>query len=149
MDKENADMQRSIMFWGMILFLLGIILAFGFMPYINKRMGVAVHLEGVMNGTFMVVVGSIWNHIYVSLKAKKLAYYSLIVGSYFNWLGVLLAALWGAGAALAPIAGAGYAASSWQESTVSILLHICGIAEIFCVLIVLWGLRPQFTSSKV
>jgi hydroxylaminobenzene mutase len=142
-DIENANLQRSVMFWGMILFLLGMVLAFGFMPYTNKRMGVAVHLEGVTNGTFMVVVALIWNYFHVPARAKKVAYYSIFVGSYFNWFGTLLAALWGAGAALSPVLGAGYVAAPWQESVIGVVLPVSGLAEILCVMIILWGLRRR------
>ena len=104
-------------------------------------MGVAAHLEGVMNGMFMIIVALIWNHFEASELERKIAYYALFIGSYFNWFGVLLAALWGAGGGLAPVAGAGFTAKPWQESVVGILLPVSGIAEVLCVLIILWGLR--------
>ena len=140
-DTENTNLQRRIMFWGMILFLLGLVLAFGFMPYINKRMGMSVHLQGVMNGTFMVVVGLLWTHIYLSNPGKKFVFYSILIGSYGNYLATLLAALWGAGGALSPITGGGFTASPWQEHLVGVLFPVCGVSEILCILTILWGLR--------
>jgi (hydroxyamino)benzene mutase len=106
-------------------------------------MGVAAHLEGVMNGTFMVAIGAIWNHFHVTSRVKKVVFYSIFIGSYFNWFGVLLAALWGAGASIAPVAGGGFTAAPWQESIVGILLPVSGVAEILCVLIIMWGLRRK------
>lgn len=137
----NEKLKRSLLFWGMILFLLGLILAFPIIPYTNKRMGVATHLEGILNGIFIVVVALVWDYVNVSIRAKKVAYVSLLIGSYFNCFGVFMAALWGAGAAMAPVAGAGYQGAPWQETFISVILPLSALAEILCLGIILWGLR--------
>jgi hypothetical protein len=47
----------------MFLFLLGLLVGFVEQEFRNPRMGLAAHLEGVMNGTFLVALGAIWNEI--------------------------------------------------------------------------------------
>ena len=51
--------NRRLMWHGMFLFLLGLLTGLLEKHFINMRMGVAAHLEGVMNGTFLIVLGAI------------------------------------------------------------------------------------------
>jgi hydroxylaminobenzene mutase len=44
------------MWHGMLLFLLGLLTGFVEQRFANVRMGLAAHLEGVMNGTFLVAL---------------------------------------------------------------------------------------------
>src|SRR5580658_10869352 len=44
------DTPRRLMWHGMFLFLLGLLTGFLEPHFINMRMGLAAHLEGVMNG---------------------------------------------------------------------------------------------------
>jgi len=53
----------------MFLFLLGLFTGFVEQRFANVRMGLAAHLEGVMNGTFLIALGAIW--IEVRLPPKQ------------------------------------------------------------------------------
>jgi (hydroxyamino)benzene mutase len=53
---ENT--QRRLMWHGMFLFLLGLVTGFAESGFTNVRMGLAAHLEGVLNGIFLVALGS-------------------------------------------------------------------------------------------
>jgi (hydroxyamino)benzene mutase len=55
------DTNRRVMWHGMFLFLLGLLTGFAEPRFANMRMGLAAHLEGVMNGTFLIALGAIWN----------------------------------------------------------------------------------------
>ena len=46
--------KRRIIWHGMFLFLLGLFTGLVEQKFANIRMGLAAHLEGVMNGTFLV-----------------------------------------------------------------------------------------------
>jgi hydroxylaminobenzene mutase len=48
------DTKRRLLWHGMFLFLLGLLTGFVEQKFNNPRMGLAAHLEGVMNGTFLV-----------------------------------------------------------------------------------------------
>jgi hydroxylaminobenzene mutase len=100
---EGTD--RRLMWHGMCLFLLGLLTGFAEQYFANMRMGLAAHLEGVMNGTFLVVLGAIWNDVRLSGSAKAIAFWTALYGTYGNWLVTTLAAAFGT-AALSPITGA-------------------------------------------
>src|ERR1700690_621504 len=96
------DTNRRLMFHGMCLFLLGLMTGFFETHFANVRMGLAAHLEGVMNGTFLIALGAAWNEVRLPAKAKAIAYWSALYGTYANWVITTLAAVLGT-AALSPI----------------------------------------------
>jgi (hydroxyamino)benzene mutase len=70
---ETAN--RRLMWHGMFLFLLGLLTGFAEQHFANMRMGLAAHLEGVMNGTFLVALGAIWTEVRLPQPAKVGAYW--------------------------------------------------------------------------
>jgi len=66
------------MWHGMFLFLLGLVTGLLERRFTNMRMGVSAHLEGVMNGIFLVAVGAIWNEVRLSPPAKTAAFWTTL-----------------------------------------------------------------------
>lgn len=134
------DRKRQLLWYGMFLFLLGLITGFLEQQFTNPRMGLASHLEGVMNGTFLVALGAIWTEVRLSPRLKAAAYWAALYGTYANWAATMLAAIFGT-ATLSPITGAGHSALAWQEGVVTLALVTVGIVIVACSVLVLWGLR--------
>jgi len=132
--------NRRLMFHGMCLFILGLLTGFAEQHFANVRMGLAAHLEGVMNGTFLIAVGAIWTNVKLPPRVTSVAYWTLLYGTYANWLMTLLAAAFGT-AALSPITGAGHSGLPWQESFVMAGLMSVGIAIVLSCVLMAWGLR--------
>jgi hydroxylaminobenzene mutase len=105
-------------------------------------MGLAAHLEGLMNGTFLIALGAIWPHVRLSSRAANIAYWTGLYGTYGNWLITVLAAAFGT-AALSPITGAGHSGQPWQESFVTAGFMSVGITIVASSGLVLWGLRRE------
>ncbi|MFT4117622.1 hydrogenase [Bradyrhizobium sp.] len=141
--QEAADDQRRRLFrHGFALFLLGLLTGLAEQHFTNVRMGLAAHLEGVMNGTFLIAVGAAWDQINLTARVKTAAYWILLAGTYGNWLVTMLAAILGT-AALSPITAAGHGASALQESVVTFGFVAIGLAIIAGVSLALFGLRPK------
>lgn len=132
--------KRRLIWHGMFLFLLGLLTGFVETKFTNPRMGLAAHLEGVMNGTFLIALGAVWAEVRLSLKLKSAAYWLALYGAYVNWATTALAAAWGVGA-LSPITGAGHHALAWQETFVTAVFMSVGLAIVGSSVLVLWGLR--------
>jgi hydroxylaminobenzene mutase len=137
---ENAS--RRLMWHGMFLFMVGLFTGFAEGHFTNVRMGLAAHLEGVMNGIFLLVLGSIWNDVRLTATAKTIAYCTALYGTYFNWLATTLAAAFGT-AALSPITAAGHSGQPWQETLVTAGFVSVGIVIVISSALVLWGLRSS------
>jgi hydroxylaminobenzene mutase len=137
--------NRGLMWHGMLLFLFGLLTGFAETHFTNVRMGLAAHLEGVMNGTFVVALGAIWNEVRLPPPTKAVAYWTALYGSYVNWLVTTLAAVFGT-AALSPLTGAGHRGQPWQESLVMIGFLSVGITIVVSSVLVLWGLRAKASA---
>jgi (hydroxyamino)benzene mutase len=138
MDETN----RRLMFHGMCLFVLGLFTGFAEQHFANVRMGLAAHLEGLMNGIFLLALGAAWPHLKLPPLASSIAFWAVLYGTYGNWLTTMLAAVFGT-AALSPITGAGHSGQPWQESLVTAGFMSVGITIVIASVLVLWGLRGK------
>ena len=137
---ETAN--RRLMWHGMFLFLLGLFTGFAEAHVANVRMGLAAHLEGVMNGIFLVAIGAIWQNVRLAPRAKTVAYWLSLYGTYVNWLFTLLASIFGT-AALSPVTATGHQGLPWQESLITAGFLSVGIVIVLASLMILWGLRTN------
>src|SRR5262249_43380994 len=134
------DTKRRLLWHGMFLFLLGLLTGFVEQNFANPRMGLAAHLEGVMNGTFLVALGAIWTTVRLSPRLTRAAHWSALYGTYANWAVTLLAAIFGT-AAMSPITAAGRSGQPWQEGLVTVGFITVGITIVAASVLVLFGLR--------
>jgi (hydroxyamino)benzene mutase len=139
------DSKRRLLWHGMFLFLLGLLTGFVEQQFNNPRMGLAAHLEGVMNGTFLVALGAVWREVRLTPRLKAVAYGGALYGAYANWAVTALAATFGT-AALSPITAAGHSARPWQEGVVTFGFMSVGIVIVASSILVLWGLRRLAVS---
>ena len=134
--------NRRLMWHGMFLFLIGLLTGFAEQHFANVRMGLAAHLEGVMNGTFLLALGAVWNEVRLPSRTKAVTYWIALFATYGNWLITSLAATLGT-AALSPITAAGHSGLPWQETFVTLGFLSVGITIIATSIFVLWGLRAK------
>ena len=86
------DQKRRLLWHGMFLFLLGLITGLVEPQFHNLRMGLAAHLEGLMNGILLLALGAIWSDVKLSPRPKSAAYWCGLFGTYGNWLVTTFAA---------------------------------------------------------
>lgn len=134
------DTKRRLLWHGMFLFLIGLLTGLVEQRFSNPRMGLAAHLEGVMNGIFLVVLGAVWMEVRLSPRLKAATYWGALYGTYVNWTVTIVAAIFGT-AAMSPVTAAGHSAQPWQEGFVTLGFVSVGIAIIAAAILVLWGLR--------
>lgn len=144
--QSRKTANRKLMWHGTFLFLLGLSTGFLEPRFTNMRMGLSAHLEGVMNGTFVIALGAIWSQVRLPQLAKTIVYAAALYGAYGNWLTTMLAAIFGT-AANTPIAAAGHSGKPWQESLVATGFLTVAIAMVGSVLLVLWGLSGRVSEK--
>tara|TARA_R110001599_G_C12180716_1_gene654038 strand:+ start:870 stop:1127 length:258 start_codon:yes stop_codon:yes gene_type:complete len=71
---------------GAILFVIGLLAGFVIPSFVNPRMGLASHLEGVMNGTFLIALGAAWSHVKLTAKLAVTVYWLILYGTFANWV---------------------------------------------------------------
>lgn len=135
---ENT--QRRLMWHGMLLFLLGLLTGFAESNFANVRMGLAAHLEGVMNGIFLLALGSAWIKLRLSSAVEAVTFWMVLYGTYVNWLMTTVAAVVGT-KALSPVTGTTQGGQPWQETMVTAGFMSVGLAIVVAAILLLLGLR--------
>lgn len=139
-----ADESRSrvLLALGAFLFLLGLLTGAVVPAVRSARLGLSAHLEGVMNGTFLMVVGAIWHRVHLSSVLSGLCFWLLVYGTFANWFFTLLGAAFGAGQMM-PIAGGGLTAQPWQEVVVGLGLVTLSVAMVVGCSLLVGGLARR------
>jgi hydroxylaminobenzene mutase len=135
-----AQTSRKLKMLGMLLFLLGLVTGFVIMNVRNPRMGLAAHLEAVMNGTFLVVAGLIWRDLKISDQLRKILFLTLIYGTFANWFFTLLSAYFGT-SKMTPLSGATFTGTDLQEKIIAGGLISLSLAIVFSLVVIVYGLR--------
>jgi hydroxylaminobenzene mutase len=125
---------------GILLFLLGLLVGFAVPALANPRMGLASHLEGIMNGLFLVVLGLVWPRLTLPGKASTALFWLALYSTFANWAATLLAAFWGAGSSM-PLAAGAHRGSATQELIIDALLISLALGMVSVCALTLFGLR--------
>lgn len=137
--KKQSD---RLIFLGILLFLLGLLVGFLIPVLANPRMGLSSHLEGVMNGTFLVVLGLIWKRINLSDSWLKITFWLAVYGTFINWMGVLTGAIFNAGKMM-NVAAEGQEGGPFVEGVVTFSLYSLSLAMLIVCVTVLIGLKRK------
>lgn len=113
---KNHSQQLLIL--GAILFLIGLLSGMVVEKMPNSRMGLAAHLEGVMNGMFLIVIGLSWEKLSLSNRNKAITFWLLAYGTFSNWVFIQAAAILRT-SEMTPLAGAGFKGEPWAESLIT------------------------------
>lgn len=132
-------MQTALFVLGLVLFLLGLLTGIAGPALKNPRMALSSHLEALLNGMFLVLLGLLWPHVHLPNAWESTAVALIVYSGYANWLATLLAAAWGAGRRFAPIAAGDHRASAAKEGFVSVLLVSLSLSILLGVGIVIVG----------
>jgi hydroxylaminobenzene mutase len=142
--KIKIKQGNNLIFFGLILFLLGLAIGLFVHNMANPRMALSAHLEGVMNGMFLMILGLIWNRLVLSEKVLKIVFGLAIYGTFANLSAVMIAAITGFGKML-PIAG-GQEGTAVIEGLISFLLislALCMLALCGFVLVGFYKYKQQ------
>jgi (hydroxyamino)benzene mutase len=130
---------RRLMWHGVFLFLIGLVTGTQERRFKNMRMALSAHLEGVMNGTFLMALGAIWGDVELPRPVEQAARWTALYGTYGNWLFTTLGAAMGTAVAN-PILSQGHVGKPWQERVVGLGFKSMRYAFLTSVVLVVWGL---------
>jgi hydroxylaminobenzene mutase len=105
----------------------------------NMRIALSAHLEGVMNGTFLMALGAIWDNVELPRPVERAARWTPLYGTYGNWLFTTLSAAMGTAVAN-PILSQGQVGKPWQARVVGLGFKSMRYAFLTSVVLILWGL---------
>lgn len=136
----SSEKGARLLWHGVFLFLLGLLTGVVSGSLTNPRMGLSSHLEGVMNGLFLLALGLIFERLRLPAGWRTALFWLALYGTYVNWAATFLAAVFGT-SGQTPIAGTGHRGAAWQEYVVDFGLYSLSVAMLAVCVITLLGLR--------
>lgn len=147
MNIQINDTGKRVIFFGAILFLLGLLQG-ALIPYfLNPRMALSAHLVAVQSGMALMIFGLIWELLALDKKWLKVTYYTSVASMYLVWLAVTLSAILGASKAL-PMAGKGYSTTSFNEIALELIVYIGAGCGVISALLIVLGLYRGLNKSN-
>jgi (hydroxyamino)benzene mutase len=143
---QKKHQSDKLLFYGILLFFLGLVVGLAIPAMANARMGLSTHLEGVINGIFLVVLGLIWHRLALSDKWLAITYWLTLYGAFANFFAVLIAAITGAGKMM-PLAG-GQEGAPALEVIISFLLISLALAMLLVCVLILKGLFNNINPKQ-
>ncbi len=141
------NQSNRFIFLGVLLFFLGLMVGLIIPLLANPRMGLSSHLEGIMNGIFLIVLGLIWNKIQLSERWLRITFWLAIYGTFANWFGILIAAIFNAGKML-NVAAEGQEGPAIAEGVVAFSLISLTLAMLAVCINVLIGLGNHMRKAR-
>lgn len=138
-------MNKNLLKSGFVLIFLAFLTGIVIPLLTNPHLGVSAHLNAIIGGIILVLLGLIDKALILTATARKIMTWSWLYAIYLNWFTTLLGGIWGT-SKLTPVAGAGFSASALQETIVSILLISLVLASFVGCAIVIYGLRGRDNS---
>ena len=134
------DGQRLLRI-GIALFLFALLVGLAVPRFAVPRLGLSTHLLGLMQGTFLLVAGSLWPKLTLTRAVSRAGSYLAAYGCIAAWTANLLGARWGAGNSMLPIAAGQARGSVGQERIIAAGLVTAAVSLIAMAMIMLWGVR--------
>lgn len=126
---------------GMFLFLAALLVGLAVPRFAVPRLGLSLHLLGLMQGLFLMLASLFWERLRLPVAMFRAAFWLTLYGCFAPLTANLLAATWGAGQTLLPMAAGQAHGSPLQERIITILLRTGGASLIAAAILILWGLR--------
>jgi len=137
---QKKSQANNLLFLGFLLFFLGLVVGLIVPAMANPRMGLSSHIEGVLNGMFLVILGLVWHKVELSGRWLKATFWMAVYGTFANWAGMLVAAVFDAGEMLT-VAANGHKGPAAAEAVVKFSLISLSLAMLFVCVTMMVGLR--------
>ena len=126
---------------GVALFLFTSFEGFA-VPYVAApNLGRSVHTLSGFSGVFLLALGLVWPRLKLNTAAAQVAFWFLIYSDLATIASFLMAALWGAGNTIMPLAAGAAHGTNFQENTIAAVAYSGAPTGITSFALILWGLR--------
>lgn len=136
-----AEQSRRLLRFGVVLVLLALLIGLAIPALAVPRLGVAAHVNGVVGGLALIVLGLLWPHLRLGSKALGAAFWLAVYSFFVATLMPLLGGAWAAGATMLPLAAGAARGTAMQEAILSAGLITAGIAVFVLFVLLYQGLR--------
>jgi len=138
---DHSNQSQRLLQVGVGLFLFAVLLGLVIQHFTLPRVALSAHLIGILQGIFLVMVGLVWSRLNLTLLQFRLTFWFIVYQAIAATMSNVLAAIWGVGHSIIPIAAGSAHGSKIQETVIHIGLRSAGATLIVALLLILWGLR--------
>ena len=132
---------------GIALFLFSSLEGFA-IPYFSvPRLGLSVHTLSALQGVILLTLGLVWPRLNLGATTSRIAFWFLIYSTFATLVPYVLAAIWGAGNSIIPLAAGTARGSAFQEAVMTVVLYSAAPTILISLALILWGLRIVATST--
>lgn len=131
-----TERGQGLIRWGAVLLALSVLTGFAIPLVADPVLGLATHIQGILNAFLLLVIGLIWSRLEIGYLGSVLVFWGLIIGGYLT-LGVQLAStLLEIGGSVFPIAGGTHTGTPLEEAIVKRLIQFSAALTTVAVLLV-------------
>jgi hydroxylaminobenzene mutase len=134
---------RCLLQLGIALFLFTSFEGFVIPALAVPNLGRSVHTLSAFSGVLFLAVGLMWPMLKFGTTAARIAFWFLIYSAFATIAAFVLAALWGAGGSIIPIAAQGARGSDFQEAVIQAVMYPAAPTGIIAFALMLWGVRAK------
>ena len=134
---------RRLLQLGIALFLFTSFEGFVIPALPMPNLGRSVHTLSAFSGVLFVAVGLMWPTLKFGTAAARIAFWFLVYSAFATIAGFVLAAFWGAGGSIIPIAAQGARGSDFQEAVIQAVMYPATPTGIIAFALMLWGVRTE------
>lgn len=145
---EQLRQGHRLIQLGIALFLAALLTGFVVHKMPLPRLALSTHLLGLMQGTFLAVVGLLWPRVKLGRILCETTFVLLVYGCFAAWLANFAGAIWAAGGALVPFAAGHAQGSAVQEGLIKFGLRSAAVSLVLSLLFLLWGLRLYDSNTE-
>jgi hydroxylaminobenzene mutase len=126
---------------GVALFLFTSFEGFAVPYFAAPHLGRSVHTLSAFSGVLLISLGLMWSRLDLGAAASRIAFWFLIYSDLATIAAFLLAAVWGAGNSIMPLAAGAAHGSAFQEAAISAVAYSAAPTGLIAFALILWGLR--------
>ena len=144
---EQVRQGHRLIQMGVGLFLIALLTGLVVHKMPLPRLALSAHLLGIMQGTFLSIVGLLWPRLKLGKISSKITFLLLVYGCLAAWFANFLGAIWAAGGSMVPFAAGNARGTPLEEGIIKVGLSTAAVSLILALLFLLWGLRLGATSG--
>jgi (hydroxyamino)benzene mutase len=105
------------------------------------RLGLSVHTLSALQGVMLLGLGLLWPRLKLGDTLSRIAFWTYLYSSFATLVPYTMAAVWGAGNSVIPLAAGPAHGSALQESMIKIVLYSAAPAFFISMVLIMRGLR--------
>lgn len=126
---------------GVALFVFSALEGFAIPSLPVPRLGLSVHTFSTLQGVMLLGLGLLWPRLNLGATASRIAFWTYIYSSFATLVPYVMAAVWGAGNSIIPLAAGTAHGSAFQEAIIKVVLYSAAPMFFISMALIIWGLR--------